>query len=109
MEASGDNSVPPHTHPRVSKMALSSIIQRGYVGEKGSDFESLSQEDWEDCFETYRSCVLTLHNVQEWLLLRERLDLRLMELIKSTYGDIFPPKVFLAQSNEPRLGSILKR
>ena len=35
--------------------------------------------------------------------------LRLTELIKSTYGDIFPPKVFLAQSNAPRLGCILKR
>ena len=36
-------------------------------------------------------------------------NLRLTELIKSTYGDIFPPKVFLAQSNASRLGSILKR
>ena len=42
-------------------------------------------------------------------LLRERLDLRLTELIKSTYGDIFPPKVFLAQSDALRLRSILKR
>ena len=30
-------------------------------------------------------------------------------LVESTFGDIFPPKVFLAQSNSPRLGSILKR
>ena len=43
-------------------------------------------------FETYCSCVLTLHNAPEWPLLRETLDLRLTELIKSTYGDIFPPK-----------------
>ena len=62
----------------------------------------------DDFFETHRACVLTLRNAQEWPLLRERLDLRLTELIKSTYGDIFPPKVFLAQSNAPRLGSILK-
>lgn len=63
----------------------------------------------DEFFETYRACVLTLRNAPEWPLLRERLDLRLTELIKSTYGDIFPPKVFLAQSNAPRLGSILKR
>ena len=65
----------------------------------------------DEFFETYRACVLTLRNAPEWppALLRERLDLRLTELIKSTYGDIFPPKVFLAQSNAPRLGSILKR
>jgi hypothetical protein len=59
--------------------------------------------------ETYRACVLTLRNAPEWPLLKERLDLRLTELVESTFGDIFPPKVFLAQSNSPRLGSILKR
>ena len=67
----------------------------------------------DEFFETYRACVLTLRNAPEWPLLRERLDLRvrlrLTELIKSTYGDIFPPKVFLAQSNTPRLGSLLER
>ena len=60
-------------------------------------------------FETYRACVLTLRNAREWPLLKERLDLRLTELVESTYGDIFPPRAFLAQSNAPRLGSILKR
>lgn len=60
-------------------------------------------------FETYRACVLTLRNAPEWPLLKERLDLRLTELIMSTHGDIFPPKVFLAQCNPPKLGSILKR
>ncbi len=60
-------------------------------------------------FETYRACVITLRNAPEWPLLRERLDLRLTELIKSTCWDIFPPKVFLAQCNPPKLGSILRR
>ncbi len=52
---------------------------------------------------------LTLRNAPEWPLLKERLDLRLTELIQSTYGDIFPPRVFLAQSNAPRLGSKIKK
>ena len=69
-------------------------------GPKGNDHEF---------FETYRACVLTLRNAPEWPLLKERLDLRLTELIKSTCGDIFPPKVFLAQCNPPKLGSILRR
>ena len=60
-------------------------------------------------FEVYRARVLTLRNAPEWPLLRERLDLRLTELNKSTYGDIFPPQVFLAQSNAPRLVCIVKR
>ena len=45
-------------------------------------------------FETYRACVLTLRNAPEWPLLKERLDLRLTELVESTYGDIFPPRAF---------------
>ena len=63
-------------------------------------------------FETYRACVLTLRNAPEWPTLRERLDLSLTELVESTYGDIFPPRAFLTQSNAPRqarLGSIRKR
>lgn len=60
-------------------------------------------------FETYRACVLTLRNAPEWPQLRERLDLKLTELVESTFRDIFPPRAFLAQSNAPRLGSILKR
>ena len=60
-------------------------------------------------FETYRACVLTLRNAPGWPLLKERLDLKLTELVESTYGYIFPPRAFLAQSNAPRLGSILKR
>ena len=60
-------------------------------------------------FETYRACVLTLRNAPEWPRLRELLDLSLKELTESTFGDIFPPLAFLAQSSAPRLGSILKR
>ncbi len=60
--------------------------------------------------ETCKACVLTLRNAQEWLLLKERLDLRLTELIQSTYRDIFPPImiVFLAQYNASGPGSIIK-
>jgi hypothetical protein len=68
-----------------------------------------SEKKSNDFFETYRACVLTLRNAPEWPILKQTLDLRLTELVESTYGDIFPPKVFLAQSNAPRLGSILKR
>ena len=60
-------------------------------------------------FETYRACVLTLRNAPEWPMLKELLDLNLDKLRESTYGDIFPSRVFLAQSSAPRLGSILKR
>ena len=97
-------------------MALSSGIQRGYGGEKGSDFESHSQEDWRWIFR-YLSR-LHPHPPQRIRVASasRRRDLRLTELIKSTcgesIGDIFPPKVFLAEiaaeSNAPRLGSILK-
>ena len=62
-----------------------------------------------ETYQCYHAYVLTLSNVPERLLLRGRLGLRLTELIKSTYGDIFPAKVFLAQSNTPRLGHILRR
>ena len=57
----------------------------------------------------YRACVLTLRNAPEWPALKSQLDLSLKELVESTYCDIFPPRVFLAQCNAPRLGSILKR
>ena len=68
-----------------------------------------NQRRCNEFFETYRACVLTLRNAPEWPKLRELLDLSLKELIESTFGDIFPPRVFLAQSSAPRLGSILKR
>jgi hypothetical protein len=60
-------------------------------------------------FETYRACVLTLRNAPEWPMLKEQLDLSLKELVQSTFRDIFPQRIFLAQSSAPRLGSILKR
>ena len=60
-------------------------------------------------FDTYRACIITIRSAPEWPLLKQRLDLRLTELIQNTFGDIFPPKVFLAQRNSPKLGSILKR
>jgi len=72
----------------------------------------LAQSHHKKCnefFETYRACVLTLRNAPEWPALRELLDLSLKELTESTFGDIFPPRAFLAQSSAPRLGSILKR
>ena len=67
-----------------------------------------AKKEGDNFFEMYRACVLTLRNAPEWPLLKERLDLRLTELIQSTCGDIFPPRIFLAQSNTPRLGSIIK-
>ena len=67
------------------------------------------QKKSNEFFETYRACVLTLRNAPEWPTLRELLDLSLNELTESTFGDIFPPRVFLAQSSAPRLESILKR
>jgi hypothetical protein len=42
-------------------------------------------------------------------MLKELLDLSLSELTESTFGDIIPQPVFLAQSSAPRLGSILER
>ncbi len=68
-----------------------------------------AKKEGDDFLEMYRACVLTLRNAPEWPLLKERLDLRLTELIQSTCGDMFPPSVFLAQSNAPRLVSIIKK
>ena len=67
------------------------------------------QEKGDGFFETYRACVLTLRNAPEWPQLRQLMNLSLSQLRDDTEGDIFPRKVFLAQSNAPRLGSILKR
>ena len=65
----------------------------------------------DDFFKTYRACVLTLRNAPEWPFMRELMDsdLSLSDLREASWGDIFPKKVFLAQSSAPRLGSILKR
>jgi len=77
--------------------------------ERRSQILARSKTKNSEFFETYRACVLTLRNAPEWPQLRERLDLKLTELVESTFQDIFPPRAFLAQSNAPRLGSILKR
>ena len=77
--------------------------------ERRSQILSVIRKESGGFFEKYRACVLTLRNAPEWPLLKERLDLGLEELVKSTFGYIFPPRVFLAQSSAPRLGSILKR
>ena len=74
--------------------------------------EILSRKRLKSCnefFDTYKACVITVRNAPEWPDLVKLLDLSLHELRKSTFGDIFPKKVFLAQSSAPRLGSILKR
>ena len=63
----------------------------------------------DDFFKTYRACVLTIRNAPEWPTMRKLMDLNLSKLREETWGDIFPKRVFLAQSSAPRLGSILKR
>ena len=68
-----------------------------------------SDEKNDDFFKTYRACVLTIRNAPEWPRLRKLMDLSLNKLREETWGDIFPEKIFLAQSSAPRLGSILKR
>jgi hypothetical protein len=47
------------------------------------------KKEGDSFFETYLACALTLRNALEWPLVKERLDLRLTELIQSTYGDFF--------------------
>ena len=64
-------------------------------------------EKVDEFFKTYRACVLTIRNAPEWPKLKELRDLNLIELVESTFGDVFPRRVFLAQSSAPRLGSIL--
>jgi hypothetical protein len=41
-------------------------------------------------------------------LWKSHLDLSLKDLVESTYSDIFPPRVFLAQCSVPQLGLILE-
>ncbi len=110
MAARGDVLLPPPARQRIPKTVPCSSFWRDHVGPEISDSESHYQKEGGDSFfETYRACVLTLRNAPESPLLKERLDLRLTELIQSTYGDIFPPRGFLAQSNAPRLGSVIKK
>ena len=93
-------------YPRVF---LRAVFREVTWGRRARMLEPKRKERGSQFFETYRACVLTLRNAPEWPALRVRLDLSLKELVESTYGDIFPPRAFLAQCNAPRLGSILKR
>ncbi len=110
MAARGDVLLPPPARQRIPRKYLAAVFgeitwdQRSQILNR-----TAKKKEGDSFFETYRACVLTLRNAPEWPLLKERLDLRLTELIKSTYGDIFPPRVFLAQFNAPRLGSIIKK
>jgi hypothetical protein len=87
---------------------LRAVFREIIWGRRARILEPKQKERNAQLFETYRACVLTLRNAPEWLALKSQLDLSLKELVESTYGDIFPPRVFLAQCNAPRLGSILK-
>jgi len=93
-------------YPRVF---LRAVFREVTWGRRARMLEPKRKERGTQFFETYRACVLTLRNAPEWPALRGQLDLSLRELVESTYGDIFPPRAFLAQRNAPRLGSILKR
>ena len=88
---------------------LRAVFREITWGRRVRMLEPKRKEQGDQFFETYRACVLTLRNAPEWPALKSQLDLNLKDLVKSTYGDIFPPRVFLAQCNAPRLGSILKR
>ena len=88
---------------------LRTVFQEVTWARRSQILNRSNQTRCNDFFETYRACVLTLRNAPEWPSLREMLDLNLKELTESTFGDIFPPRVFLARSSAPRLGSILKR
>ena len=88
-----------------------SCLSRNRMGTAGSE-TGAKAKGAAQFFETYRACVLTLRNAPEWPALKTQLGLSLKELVESTYGDIFPPRVFLAKCNAPpplRLGSILQR
>ena len=88
---------------RISTGVSQSSLSKSYMGKAGSDAGA------------DRACVLSLtadspkHTGREWPALRVQWDLSLRGLVDSTNGDIFSSKAFLAQRNEPRLGSILKR
>jgi hypothetical protein len=88
---------------------LRAVFREITWGRRVRMLEPKRKEQGDQFFETYRACVLTLRNAPEWPALKSQLDLNLKDLVESTYGDIFPPRVFLAQCNAPRLGSILKR
>ena len=88
---------------------LRSVFQEVTWARRSELLARSRKESCNEFFETYRACVLTLRNAPEWPRLRELLDLNLSDLVESTFGDIFPSRVFLAQSSAPRLGSFLKR
>jgi hypothetical protein len=94
---------------RIPKVVPQNSVRRGYMGRRSELITRSRKEPCDEFFKTYRACVLTLRNAPEFPRLKEQLDLSLRELTESTFGDIFPSRVFLAQSCAPRLGSILKR
>ena len=64
----------------------------------------------DEFFKTYRACVLTVPlQPTEVAAASRKTGPSTDGADQVHHGDIFPPKVFLAQSNAPRLGSILKR
>ena len=88
-------------------VSQSSDTQQSFVGKAGSDAAAEGKGARQPVFETYRVCVLNLPNATEWpaLTRRVQMDLSVKGLVESTYVDIFPSKVFLAQCNSPRLDS----
>jgi hypothetical protein len=46
--------------------------------------EPKQKERGDQFFETYRACVLTLRNAQEWPALKSQLDLNLKDLVELT-------------------------
>ena len=88
---------------------LRAVFQEVTWSRRSEVLTKLRQHKGNEFFKTYRACVLTLRNAPEWPMLKELLGLSLNELRESTFADIFPPRIFLAQSCAPRLGSILKR
>jgi hypothetical protein len=87
---------------------LRTVFQEVTWARRSEILSRCRQEKSSEFFETYRACVLTLRNAPEWPMLKNMLDLSLDQLRESTYGDIFPKRVFLAQSSAPRLGSMLR-
>ncbi len=82
---------------------LRAVFREITWGLRARMLEPKRKEQGNQCFETYRACVLTLRNALEWPALKSQLDLNLKDLVESTYGYIFPPRVFLAQCIAPRL------
>ena len=80
MERGGEYFLPPSMLQRIRTEFPQDSFSRGHMGTEVSVNCSEPPKEAQRVLETYRACVLTLSNAQEWPALRKLQDLSLKEL-----------------------------